>query len=286
MKKTTLFFPVLCAVLGASAVWGGGGDPKLIPGIGPTGPIKKWHTGFRWAEGPIADGKGNVYFSDLATNKIYKIGAADKVSVFSAALKGPNGLMFNVKGELVACDMGAGRIVAFDIETKKYRVVADTYRGKGFGGPNDLVTDLHGGVYFTDYRLVKSKQDKMGVYYASADGTVTRLIDDLRMPNGVILSTDEKTLYVVPSGQPEVMSYPVETPARLAPARCFVKCSPGRTRNARRSATASPSTRRATCTSPWTRAFRFTTPREITWARLRSPSPRPTSISGGPTSAP
>jgi gluconolactonase len=223
MKKAILFIPILVVILSAGPLVGGGGDNKSIAGIGPTGPIKKWQTGFKWAEGPIADGKGNVYFSDLQGNKIHKIDAEGKLSVFFSDLKGPNGLMFNIKGELVACEMTAGRIVAFDVEKKKMRVVADTYQGKGFGGPNDLVTDLHGGVYFTDYRLNKAKQDKMGVYYVDADGKVTRLVDDLKMPNGVILSTDEKTLYVIPSGQPEVMSYPVESPGKIGAGKVFCK---------------------------------------------------------------
>jgi gluconolactonase len=223
MRKLILFI----AVLSASPLWGDGGggegDNKPIAGIGPIGPIKKWQTGFKWAEGPIADGKGNVYFSDLNGNKIHKVDADGKLSVFSSELKGPNGLMFNIKGELVACEMGAGRIVAFDVDTKKMRIVADTYNGKGFGGPNDLVTDLQGGVYFTDYRLNKAKQDKMGVYYVDADGKITRLVDDLKMPNGVILSTDEKILYVIPSGQPEVMSYPVESPGKIGPGKVLCK---------------------------------------------------------------
>jgi gluconolactonase len=210
----------------------GGGENKPIAGIGPTGPIKKLHTGFGWAEGPIADGKGNVYFSDLAGNKIHKIDADGKISVYSDKLKGPNGLMFNTKGELVACEMGAGRIVAFEVESKKMRVVADTYEGKGFGGPNDLVTDLHGGLYFTDYRLVKGKQDKMGVYYVDADGKVTRLVDNLRNPNGIILSTDEKILYVIPSGQPEIFSYPVEGPGKIGPGKVFCKLVPATGRKA------------------------------------------------------
>jgi gluconolactonase len=95
------------------------GENKPIAGIGPVGPIKKWHTGFKFVEGPVADGKGNVYFSDLQANKIHKIDPEGNLSVFTDQLKGPNGLMFNVNGELVACEMNAGRIVAFDVEAKK-----------------------------------------------------------------------------------------------------------------------------------------------------------------------
>jgi gluconolactonase len=47
-------------------------EPKAIPGIGPTGPIVKLHTNFKFTEGPAADKEGNVYFSDIPDEKIYK----------------------------------------------------------------------------------------------------------------------------------------------------------------------------------------------------------------------
>jgi gluconolactonase len=248
MRKFLAFGIFLVPFLGAEPLVLGqaGSEDKPIAGIGPVGEIKKWHTGFKFVEGPMADGKGNVYFSDLGANKIYKIDSDDKLSVFSDKLNGPNGLMFNIKGELLACEMGAGRVVAFDVDSKKMRVVADTYEGKGFGGPNDLVTDLQGGVYFTDYRLAKGKQDKMGVYYVTADGKVTRLVDDLRSPNGIIMSTDEKILYVIPSSGPDIYSYPIESPARLAPERSFASSRRRQAKKALPSATASPSTPKAT----------------------------------------
>jgi gluconolactonase len=226
--RILFFFALLTgAMASAETLLGQGeGDSKPIAGIGPTGPIKKWHTGFKFVEGPVADGKGNVYFSDLQANKIHKIDSEGKLSVWSDQLKGPNGLMFNMKGELVACEMNAGRIVAFDVDTKQLRVVADQYEGKGFGGPNDLVTDKLGGVYFTDFRLAKGKQDKMGVYYVDAVGKVTRLVDNLKLPNGIILSTDEKILYVIPSSGPEIYSYPVESPGKIGEGKVFCKLQP------------------------------------------------------------
>jgi gluconolactonase len=81
--------------------------------------------------------------------------------------------------------------------------------------------DRQDGVYFTDpsFQAGTSQQDKMGVYYVSPQGKVTRLIDDLPRPNGVILSPDEKTLYVLPSGSVDVMAYPVLSPGKIGPGR-------------------------------------------------------------------
>ncbi len=103
-------------------------------------------------------------------------------------------------------------------------MLADKYNGQRFNAPNDLVIDKHGGVYFTDPTFgapMPLPQGKAAVYYIAANGEVTRLIDDLPNPNGVILSPDEKTLYVIPSGQAEMMAYAVEGPGKIGKGRVF-----------------------------------------------------------------
>src|SRR6185437_7499508 len=61
------------------------------------------------------------------------------------------------------------------------------------------------------------------VYYVAADGRVTRIIDDLPRPNGVLLSPDEATLYVVPSGSPDVLAYPVEAPGKIGSSKVLAR---------------------------------------------------------------
>ncbi len=124
--------------------------------------------------------------------------------------------MFNAQGELVSCEMD-GQVVAVSADGKQVRPVAAMYEGKRFNAPNDLVIDRSGGVYFTDPHFGAPNPLPQGVtaVYYTAKGEVKRLVDDLKAPNGVILSTDEKTLYVVPSMQEEVMAYPVESPGKL-----------------------------------------------------------------------
>lgn len=199
-------------------------DNKTIQGVGPVGEIVKLHTGFKFTEGPAADGEGNVYFSDIPNNKILKVDAEGKLSTFLEDSKACNGLMLDAKGRLIACQGGAGKVIAIDIKTKEITVLADTYNGKRFNAPNDLVVDGKGGVYFTDPAFGKEpNQDKMAVYYIPAKGDVTRLIDDLSRPNGVILSPDEKTLYVLPSGSADVMAYPVESPGKIGKGKVLCK---------------------------------------------------------------
>jgi gluconolactonase len=197
--------------------------PTPIPGIGPTGPIKKMDGKYAFTEGPAVDSEGNVYFSDIPNKKIHKIDTSGKVTVFRENSNLANGLMVNAKGEVVACEM-EGAIVALSPDGKDRRVITDKYDGKRYNAPNDLVIDKAGGVYFTDPEFRAPKplpQGKTCVYYADAAGKVTRLIDDLPNPNGVLLSPDEKTLYVLPTMQKQQMAYPVESPGKLGPGKVF-----------------------------------------------------------------
>ncbi len=197
--------------------------PKPIPGIGPVGEIVKLHTNFEFTEGPAADREGNVYFTDIPKNTIHKVDTKGALSVVTDKSNHANGLMFNAKGEIVACEMD-GAIVALSPNGKERRVIADKFEGNRFNAPNDLVIDKAGGIYFTDpgFRApMPLPQGKTCVYYIAPDGKVTRLIDNLPNPNGVILSPDEKTLYVIPTGQAEMMAYPVTSPGKLGEGKVF-----------------------------------------------------------------
>jgi gluconolactonase len=219
---------LLAALLAAVLVGSSAGRPaekeeKKIPGIGPAGPVVKLHTKFAFTEGPAADARGNVYFSDIPNQKIYKVDTKGKLTLFRAKSNRANGLMVNAKGEIVACEM-AGQVAAYSADGKSWRVLAGKHGGKRFNAPNDLVIDKKGGIYFTDPAFgapMPLPQGKTAVYYLSPGGKTTRLIDDLPNPNGVILSPDEKTLYVVPTGQSKMMAYAVKSPGKLGKGRVF-----------------------------------------------------------------
>src|SRR4029079_6553391 len=122
---------------------------QTIPGIGKVGKPVKLHGNFEFTEGPAADAKGNVYFSDIPKDTIYKVDTDGKLSKLTEKSNHANGLMFNAKGELVACEMD-GQIVADDVATPKKRSVIDKYNGNRFNAPIDLVVNKNDGVYFTD----------------------------------------------------------------------------------------------------------------------------------------
>ena len=194
-----------------------------IPGVGPIGQVQEVQTKFQFTEGPAVDGAGNLFFSDIPANRILMLDVAGKLSVFLEPSGICNGLMFNKAGTLFACSMN-GRLISIDPKSKKITTLTETYKGERYNAPNDLVLDQSGGIYFTDPRFRAPKpwpQVKEAVYYYNANGTVTRLVDNLMAPNGVILSPDEKTLYVIPSMQQQMWAYPVTAPGKLGAGRVF-----------------------------------------------------------------
>ncbi len=112
-----------------------------------------------------------------------------------------NGLMPLRNGNLAVCDMFGHRVIEMTTKGKVVKVLASQYEGKPLDGPNDLVVDAKGGLYFTDPQFTpdaKKNQPGRCVYYLNPDGKLIRVIEPnaFAMPNGVVLSPDGKTLYV------------------------------------------------------------------------------------------
>jgi gluconolactonase len=201
----------------------------LAPGVA-SAQVQKVLGGFVYTEGPVADGKGNLYFTDPkdGCGKIYRLDDSCRLSVFVENSGRANGLKINALGEIVACQQD-GRVVAYRPDGLSCRVLTDCFRGRRYNAPNDLVIDAGGGIYFTDPGFGAPRplpQRVAAVYYLAPTGEVTRLIDDLHGPNGIALSPDEKTLYVGASLQRHVMAYPIVAPGQVGAGRKFGRLAP------------------------------------------------------------
>jgi len=228
MKK--LIFSLLLIVFTVSCT---AKDKSYIDGIGPISPVKKVQGDFQFTEGPASDMEGNLYFSDVSANKIYMMNKDGEISVFLEPSGHANGLMFADKNNLTVCQMD-GQLVSVNVETKEITILTDKYEGNRYNAPNDLVVDKTGGVYFTDplFRAPQPlPQKKQAVYYINPDGKVKLLLDDLKAPNGIILSPDEKTLYVIPSMQKDMRAYPVISPGILGEGKIYCELSQAKGRN-------------------------------------------------------
>ncbi len=193
-----------------------------IPEIGTIGPVQRVKTGFKFTEGPTQDAAGNLYFTDIRMDRIHKLTPDGTLSVFVEPAGTCNGLMVN-GDRLLACSM-EGKLTSFSLKDASQTVLAAEHNGARFNAPNDLVIDKSGGIYFTDPRFRSPKPYPQGheaVYYRAADGTVSRVITNDFAPNGVILSPDEKTLYVVPSFEKRMWAFPVSGPGKLGTGQVF-----------------------------------------------------------------
>ena len=104
------------------------------------------------------------------------------------------------KGTYYCCEFEGRRVIEMDSSGKVLRTVADKYKERPFDGPNDLVVDRKGGIYFTDARFepgVEVTVITSAVYYLKPDGTILKVVESLLYPNGICLSPDGSILYVL-----------------------------------------------------------------------------------------
>jgi len=166
--------------------------------------------GLTFTEGPCWF-KGKLYFSNMyfdqawggdpGKSSIVEMDADGNYRNISSGKMQANGLAALGNGNLAVCNMFGHQVVEMTSKGKVLRVLADSYDGKSLDGPNDLVLDAKGGIYFTDPQFtpdaVKNQPGRC-VYYLSPEGELIRIIEpnEFAMPNGVILSPDGKTLYI------------------------------------------------------------------------------------------
>jgi len=172
-------------------------------------------------EGPVWDGSG-LLFTNIPNSRVMRYDAGSgEISVFRTGTNNANGLMLDKMGNLYACEGGGRRMVRYEKDGST-TVICDNFEGKRLNSPNDLAIDSQGRVWFTDPRYGDFRDDMEldheSIYRLDpqADGswTATRMTFDTTAPNGLLLSPDEKTLYVAQSkygeGQKrELRAYPI-----------------------------------------------------------------------------
>lgn len=199
---------------------------------------KLWGDG-SFTEGPAYGPGGCVYFTDIG-NRIMKYDpATNKTTEYRTPSGRANGLDFDPKGRLVACEganTGGNRRITITEADGKVRVLADSYKGKKFNSPNDVTIDTKGVVYFSDPRYGGNEAreiDTESVYRVTPDGTVAQVITDVEKPNGLILSPDMKTLYVSDSnskagGARKLLAYPIQGDGTFGPRKVLHDFKDGR----------------------------------------------------------
>ena len=185
------------------------GDPKIVS---HDAKIETLFEGAVFTEGPAVAPDGSVYFSDITFTAMSGMQAgriwrydpkSGKTAVYRSPSGMSNGLKFDAQGRLLAAegaDYGGRRVTRTDLATGKAEIVAGIYNGRQLNSPNDISLDEKGRIYFSDPRYLGHEpvdQEIFSVYRVDPDGSIERIITDAGKPNGVAVSPDQKSLYVV-----------------------------------------------------------------------------------------
>jgi len=198
---------------------------SAIPGVLAAG--QAWKVVWSWegnnVDGPIAADKGTVLFANNDASNVMQFDPSTGLAKVVYSNTNTGGAVSRGKnGELFVAERGLGS--AIEELAPKRRVLANSFQGDPLdcvgGVVNDLSADSQGGVYFS----VTGVKDS-GVFYANAKGVVSQYGKDVQLANGIILSPDEKTLYVSSGGT--VFAFDVKPAGSLANQREFGKLQGG-----------------------------------------------------------
>ncbi len=219
-------------------------DPRLQRLVPPKAVLEKVAEGFAWVEGPVWDGgRGHLLFSDIPNNAIlawtHGRGATvylqpsgySGAAPFAGREPGSNGLAFDAEGRLLIAEHGDRRISRLEKDGRR-TTLADRFQGRRLNSPNDLAVKSNGDIYFTDppFGLARTfadparELDFCGVYRLSRSGELTLLTREIKAPNGIAFSPDEKILYVtdVDPARPAWLAYDVRADGTLGRGRVLV----------------------------------------------------------------
>lgn len=183
---------------------------------------------FKFTEGPAADKKGNIFFTDQPNDHIWKYSNDGELSLFLDKSGRSNGMYFDKNGNLLTAADEKNEIWSISPD-KKITVLLDNYEGKQFNGPNDLWIDPKGGIYFTDpyyqrpyWVRKKPELDGQHVYYLPKGATKPFIVDNnMVRPNGIVGSANGKVLYVADIVAKKTYKYDIKKDGSLSNRQLF-----------------------------------------------------------------
>jgi len=175
--------------------------------------------GFGFLEGPVSDRSGDLHFTDINNNRIWRLTAGGEFEIAVEPANYPNGLTLDLDGSLLICEQGAQRITRMDAEGGM-SVVADSYNGAPFNSPNDLWVHPDGSIYFTDprYRIPEGPLTQPGeyVYRIAPDRqSVAAVVTDIPKPNGIVGTEDGRTLYLASTENAKIYRFDIAADGSL-----------------------------------------------------------------------
>jgi len=190
--------------------------------VAPGAKLQKLAGDFLFTEGPTCDARGNLFFVDQPNDRIMEWSVDGKLSTFMQPSGRANGMMFDAKGNLIACADEHNELWSITPE-KKVTVLVKEYQGKYLNAPNDVWVAPNGMIYFTDPFYKRDWWDHATmaltneeVFYLSPDRKkLVRVTEDLKRPNGITGTPDGKKLFVADIGARQTWSYDIQSDGSL-----------------------------------------------------------------------
>lgn len=146
-------------------------------------------------EGPAFDREGNLYIVDIAWGRILRVTPSGDMTVVADYDGEPNGLKVMADGSLMVADYKHG-LMAIDPATGAVREYCTRFRLERFKGVNDLTIAEDGAIWFTDQGQTGLQDPTGRIFRLAPNGDLTLVLDGIPSPNGLVLSPDERILYI------------------------------------------------------------------------------------------
>ena len=194
----------------------------------PGSEVVKVFSSGRFTEGPVVDSSGNLFFSD--SGRVMRLLNDGNATEYAKPTGSVNGMMFDTQGRLYLCQ-NRGHCVSRLINNEQLKVLANACDGFPLVNPNDIAIDQQGRIFFTDTSFKHGTGDNLtqsGVLRIDPDGKCVLLVDNLRTPNGIIISPDDRYIFVADRGTQKLHRYTIQPDGSLQPDRIVYDFTPDR----------------------------------------------------------
>lgn len=201
-------------------------DERLHHLIAADAVLEHIASGFQFTEGPVWDRATNsLILSDIIGNTMYRWSRHAGLHVFRQPSNMANGNTYDCQGNLLTCEHATSRVVRTN-RSGDVEPIATHYNGKQLNSPNDIVVHSSGAIYFSDpmsgrsarYGVERSSElGFQGVYRIDPhDLSLTLLVDDFVLPNGLCFSLDETQLFINDTRRSHIRVFDVQFDGTLA----------------------------------------------------------------------
>jgi gluconolactonase len=183
--------------------------------------IKVLNDDAHFAEGPIWY-QGKLYYVEYDRNSVTVWDGSSNRVFWSKPGCGPSAVIVTARGEFLTTCYDSGTIGHIAADGKDLAPYSQDKDGHRFKGPNDFAPDRHGGIYFTCSGTAPGPKIDGKVFYLAASGTITQAATDVHSANGIVVSKDGRTLYVIETEDHRLIKFRIGADGALSDREVFL----------------------------------------------------------------